>query len=412
MPFDEPAMESMRASNAGPSVRILHVLGDSKFGGASLGILRLARYWRLLGWEVAVLATDPNFQEAAAQLDISVIPLDVIWRRIHPLKDLCGLFRLIRFLRSQPYTIVHTHTTKAGFVGRIAARLSSVPIVVHTAHGFAFHEGSSRLRIAFYVLLERFASWFCDKVVTVSDFHAVWGKRLGIAAAEKIQSISNGIPDMPPQAAGRRPAIRDSLDLSRDTLMLLTHGRLAPEKGLEDLLEAIAILRSSATPKFKLFLAGAGPLEEVLRRQVRRLALEDLVSFLGFRKDTHELLIAADLVVLPSWREGLSIALLESMAAGCAIVTTSIGPNREPTRDGKCAWLVPPKCPKKLAAAIETLLKDAELRRHYGALARTAFEETYFLDRMLQGYEQLYRTLLEEKEIAFSVPALQPSHHR
>src|SRR5689334_3412507 len=118
------------------NVRILHVVGDSKLGGASFGILRLARFWKSLGWEVDVLATDEAFLQVARSQNVRTVSLDVIWREIRPLRDLAGLIRLSQFLRRSSYTVVHTHTTKAGFVGRIAARLAGVPIVLHTVHGF------------------------------------------------------------------------------------------------------------------------------------------------------------------------------------------------------------------------------------------------------------------------------------
>jgi glycosyltransferase involved in cell wall biosynthesis len=392
-------------------VRILHVIGDSRFGGASLGILRLASFWRSLNWEVAVLATDAQFQAAARRYGVNVIPLDVIWREIRPFRDLLGLLRLVLYLRSNRYTIVHTHTTKAGFIGRIAAWLAGVPVIIHTAHGFAFHESSPKARIAFFVAMDRIASWFCDKVVTVSHFHAGWGRRLGIAAPWKITPIPNGIPDPVPVSSQRRLQIRHSLGLRDDSVLLLTHGRLAPEKGLEDLLQAVAQIRER-TPKLRLALAGAGPLRESLETQVRQLGIGDRVMFLGFRQDVAELLAAADIVVLPTWREGLSIALLEAMAAGCCIVTTAIGPNREPTKDGLGAALVPPSSPDQLSSTIQRLIDHPEERTRYATNAREIFEENYALPRMLERYHQIYRTLLEEKELAYPVSAVLSSHDR
>ena len=129
-------------------VKILHIVGDSKFGGAANSIIRIAQLWFASGWEVRILTTDPVFQAAASRAGIGVADLNYVHREIRPLKDLAGLIRLWRFLKREKVTIVHTHTTKAGFVGRLAARLAGVPIIVHTVHGFAFHEGSSRSKIA------------------------------------------------------------------------------------------------------------------------------------------------------------------------------------------------------------------------------------------------------------------------
>lgn len=393
-------------------VRILHILGDSKFGGASLGILRLASYWRSLNWEVEVLATDPEFQAAAARYQVNVLPLDVVWREIRPLRDLIGLAKLTRHLRSNRYTIVHTHTTKAGFVGRLAAWLAGVPVIIHTAHGFAFHEASSPWQIGFYVAMDRIASWCCDKVIAVSNFHAEWGRKLGIAAPWKITPIPNGIPQPSPTSPQRRAAVRAELGASDNTILLVTHGRLAPEKGLEDLLQAFSKIASRTDREIRLILAGTGPLRDPLEKAAARMGISGQVTFLGFRQDVTELLAASDIVVLPTWREGLSIALLEAMAAGCCIVTTSISPNREPTQNGLGALLVPPQAPDRLAEAILRLSAAPDERRCYGANALEIFQTNYSLSRMLESYQQTYRTLLEEKELAYPVSAVLSSHDR
>lgn len=396
-------------------VRILHVVGDSKFGGASLGILRLAKFWKSLGWSVEILSTDEALSDHARREGVKLLPLDVIWREVKPWKDLCGLWRLFRHLRRNDYTLVHTHTTKAGFIGRIAAWAARVPIVVHTSHGFAFHEASSKSKIAFFSVMERIASWGCKRVVTVSHFHKTWGAALGIAPTKKLVAIPNGIPDAWTGVQRDAQAVekaRAGCGVSMDEFMIFTPGRLAPEKGLEDLIESTALVAARLPQRFKVVIAGEGALRHELELLIDKCGLAERVRLIGFREDIPKLLAAADLVVLPTWREGLSIALLEAMALGCPIITTRIGSNREACADGQSAHLVDPKQPAQLAQAICDLVNDAGRRKQFAHNARQAYLEHYTHDRMLSGYHNLYLELLKELEHAESVSPLLPSLHR
>ncbi|MBL8177151.1 MAG: glycosyltransferase family 4 protein [Bryobacterales bacterium] len=394
------------------NIRILHIVGDSKFGGASFGIIRLARHWKSLNWDVQILSTDGELQRLANSEGVGVLPLDVIWRETRPIKDLLGLWRLYGYLKRSRYTLVHTHTTKAGFVGRIAAKMARVPIVVHTAHGFAFHETSPWWKKSACTVLDRLASFGCKRVIAVSHFHQEWGRKLGIAAKEKIIAISNGIPDPFKPDVKRIAEIRGTWGIKPGDLAVLTPGRLAPEKGLEDLIDAITHVEPEVRARLRVLIAGDGVLSSDLQRRVSTLKLEKHVSFLGFQNNIPELLCAADLVVLPTWREGLSIALLEAMAQGCPILTTRIGSNLEVTRNGAGAHLVSAGCPEQLGRAIATLAGLPETRRALGQRAREIYLENYTLDRMLSQYHTLYEQLFEELEDAHTVPTILSSSHR
>src|SRR5262245_3326670 len=160
----------MLTRDHGPA-RILHIVGDSRFGGAAYIIAGLAKMAQAEGWAVDALATDPVFQKFARQHGMGIVDIDVIRRPIRPLWDLAGLVRLARFLRRNRYRIVHTHTSKGGFIGRLAARLAGVPVIVHTVHGYAFHEASPALALMFYAAMEKIAARWCDRMISVSEFH-------------------------------------------------------------------------------------------------------------------------------------------------------------------------------------------------------------------------------------------------
>jgi glycosyltransferase involved in cell wall biosynthesis len=377
-------------------LRLLHVVGESRFGGAGKIILRLGKVAQAEGWQVDVLATDPIFQQAIRQHGLGLVDLDVIRREIRPVWDLGGLMRLHKFLKKEPYRIVHTHTSKAGFVGRLAARLAGVPVIMHTAHGFAFHEGSPALIRLIYSSLERIASRWCDRIVAVSEFHRTWAIEMKMCSSQQIIAIPNGIPEVGRNRNIGLTELRREMGAQDGDLVILCMVRLAADKGLKYLIEAAATLPRTGR-RLQIVIAGDGPARDRLEQLAGKLKVTDRVKFLGFREDVGDLLAAADLVVLPSLREGLSISLLEAMAAGKPIIATSIGSQREVASHADMARLVPAASAAALSEAIVRLADNPQLMTRLGASARTVYESCYTESRMLQSYRQLYFDLLSAK---------------
>lgn len=376
------------------TARILHVVGDSKYGGGSVLIQRLATEAVRRGYDVSVLTTDATFQEHLRNSGVGVVDLDCIWRPIRPLRDLTGLVRLWRYLRKKRYDIVHTHTSKAGFVGRLAARWARVPVVIHTVHGFAFHEASSRYMLLVYSILEKMAARFCDTLVTVSQFHYDWAVQLRIGNERTRLAIPNGIDAARIRPQRARDEVRADLGVREDEIMCLTTGRLAKQKGIDVLLRALATLQYEAN--LCSILAGDGEERTSLEQMARDLRLSQKVVFLGFRTDLGDLFSAADMVVLPSLWEGLSISLLEAMAAGKPIITTDIGSNMEVVRGGEAARIVHAGSVSELAEAMANLASDRKLREELGSNALAEFQRSYREEVMLARYMALYARLMGE----------------
>jgi glycosyltransferase involved in cell wall biosynthesis/ribosomal protein S18 acetylase RimI-like enzyme len=374
-------------------LRILHIVGDSRYGGVVRILLGLARVSKAAGWQVDVLSTDPPVQETLRRNSLGVVDLDVIRRDISPFRDLRGLFRLRNFLRRERYDIVHTHTSKGGFVGRLAAKLAGVPTIVHTMHGFAIHEQSPAWARMVYTALERLAARWCDRIVSVSEFHRRWALELSMCPDWQIQAIPNGITPDPPSESVDPLELRRSLGVREDEMLILSPTRLAWDKGVQHLIEATALLPRDGG--YRIVVAGDGSARAALEEMARARGVSDRIAFVGFREDVADLLCAADLIALPSLREGFSISLLEAMAAGKPIIASSIGSNRDVAAQADMALLVPPGDPAALANAIRDAAHDPERMAAVGANARSLFEANYTEDRMLNAYHQLYLDLVD-----------------
>jgi glycosyltransferase involved in cell wall biosynthesis len=374
---------------------LLHVVGPSKFGGDSVLVLELARAAQEHGFRVDVLASDPRFQDLIREQGFGLVDFDGLRREIRPVADVRALAGVTRLLRRSSYDIVHTHTSKPGVVGRLAATLTGVPGILHTVHLFGFHEESNALATHVYSRIERAAAHWCDRIVTVSEYQRDWALRLGIGTPDKVVAIPNGVPAGRVASSRPRDLVRAGLGLTDEVAVLFT-GRLAEQKGFEYLLRALPLLGPDRA-RVRVLVAGDGPLLEPLTRLATHLGVGNEVRFLGFRSDVGNLLSAADLVVLPSLWEGLSVSVLEAMAAGRAVVTTNIGSNREVTRDGAVAALVPPKDPGALAAAVRRLVADPVLRQELGTAARREQRTRYTMSRMLRSYLDEYDGLLRRR---------------
>ncbi len=377
--------------------RVLHVVGESAFGGGARIVLAIAVAAQRSGYHVEVLTTDERFQHELVRRGIAPLGLDVIARRLNPLHDALAILRLYRHLRNHKYDIVHTHTSKAGVVGRVSARLARVPIVVHTMHGFAYHGGTPLpLKVAASVA-EYIATKACDAIVTVGEYQARSLLETRVAPISKVHSIPNGVPDPFKQKAKGHNAVRAGFGLPETAFLIVCHGRLAPLKGVEILLQSLSDIGREGY-EISCLIVGEGPLREALEARAKDLGLSpNAAIFTGFRDDIADILAAADLAVLPSLREGLSIALLEALSAGVPTVATQIPGNVE-VSEGGAAVLVPPGSPEALTGAIRDLMTSPRLRASLGRSGRARYAAKYSERTMVEGYLSLYESLRAQGE--------------
>jgi len=383
-------------------MKILQVLCGGAWGGGSVVVLHNIEALIRRGDEVWVITADDEQTRCFQRVGATVVQLRS-WRRHISPRDVVPFVQLFRLCRREKFDLVATHTSKAGFIGRLAAKAAGVRHVVHHAHGFAFRETQPKWVQRCYVFLERIAAHACDLIISVSEDHRQAGIRKRVACADKIVTVLNGIEL---DAFGRTSVQveRGKLGFEAEDVLIGVAGRFAPKKGLEDLIRAFPEIHK-AHPKARLVLVGDGPSRPGLEKIAQRIQLGRQIHFTGFRNDIPDLLSAFDVVVQPSISEGLSLSIIEPMAAGKPIVACNIEGNREIITSRVNGLLVPPSDPAALAAAVGLLLKDPEYARALGKAAQDDCRERFSKARMVRQTVKLYDVVAAGKPVNDSLRA-------
>ena len=353
------------------------------------------------------LGAEGDFFAEARAAGVEPVVVRSLHREISPGADLAALVWLVKYLRRERIEILHTHTSKAGFLGAVAARLAGTPVVVYTPHGHIFGEGAripgveGRGRRAMLLRLRRLAERWSDRIVALNQEDLEEQVALGLAPREKYVVVPNGI-DLgvyESSANGQgRDEVRADLRIRGRTPTVAVVGRLTTEKGQDVLIRALARLGGRRAPV--LLIIGGGPEEAALREMCRSLGVEERVRFLGVRTDVPVLLRGADIVVLPSRYESGGLALMEAMASGLPVIASDVGGVPDLIRDGEEGLLVPPGDPEPLADAIHRVIYNPRLAGRLAAAGRAKVRRDHTIDRTATILQGLYAKLLTEKRLA------------
>lgn len=369
---------------------ILHVITRMVVGGAQENTLATVAGLQARGHQV-VLATGPSegpegsLMPRARESGVKTVIVPDLVRRPGPLCDLRALLDLRSIIRDGRFDVVHTHTSKAGALGRIAARMTRAPVVVHTPHGHVFDGYFGPLSTRVFTEIERVLARWTDAMVAISGTCREDHLRLDIGRGESFVVIPSGIPTASP---AERANARRILEAG-DEVVVGCVGRLAPIKGQDLLLEAFARV-VPRHPDARLVLVGDGPSRATLESRAERLGLNGSVAFLGLRADAPELLPGFDLYVQPSLNEGMGRALAQAMAVGLPpIVSDAPGP-RELIGDSGAGVIFPVGDVGALTDALDALLHHPSARHALGEAARRRSSEFWTEKEMVDALERLY----------------------
>jgi glycosyltransferase involved in cell wall biosynthesis len=338
----------------------------------------------------------------------TVIPEIVTAFSLAP-RDGKALWKLYWLIRKERPHIVHTHTAKAGFLGRLAARLAGVPVIVHTFHGHVLHGYYGPLKNALLRRVEQSLAWVSDRLVTVSEQVKNELIGYGIANAEKITVVPLGF-DLEPflDSHTHEGEFRREMRLSDEIKLVGIVGRIFPIKN-HALFLASAVQISAMEPAARFVIVGDGVLRAALEQQARRLGIADRVLFTGWRRDLPRIYADLDLLVVSSDNEGTPVSAIEAMASSCPVVATRVGGLPDFIEDHKTGRLVAPRNPEPLAGAVVELLQNPQMARELGKTAQEFVRRRFTAERLLSDMDHLYSQLLAEKAIRFSTEKLADS---
>ena len=383
---------------AGERIRVMRIIARLNIGGPALHATLLTeqldprRYQSILVTGVEE-AGEGNYLALHHRRSPEVVVLPALGREIDVRRDVTTLLQLTRLIRRVRPHIVHTHTAKAGAVGRVAAWLAGVPVIVHTYHGHVLDGYFTPRKTRVFVAIERWLARRADCLLAVSDTVRRELLDRGIGTSGRLRVVPLGLDlDRFVAADAGRGHLRRELGVKPDTPLTGIVARLVPIKAHETFLAMAALLAGRTEGHF--VVVGDGERRAELERLAQDAGLNGRMHFLGWRADLERIYADLDVVVLTSRNEGSPVALIEALAAGRPVVATRVGGGPDVVHDGVSGVLVGAADVEGLASAVEQLMRDPARGQRLGEAGREHVRQVYGAKRLLRDIDDLYQELL------------------
>lgn len=378
-----------------PKTKVLHVITRFIAGSGGNTLISAAEMdsERYETW-VAAMPGGPLWEQASAR-GVRIVHVQHMRERISPLHDLLACVELVRLIRRERFTVVHTHCSKAGFIGRVAARLAGTPVVVHTFHLFAAHEGLGLLRRVAYLVLDRSVRSLAHRYVAVAPQVARQAVEQRLAPPGSVVVVPSAV-DLAQIPSTTDPGVRRELGLADDQPLVGTVGRIVAQKGPIDFVRMCAQVHAQR-PEVQFVMVGDTTLESAGLETETRLEADRLgvpILFTGFRADAPRIAAAFDVYVVPSLYEGLGRAVTEAMASGRPVVATAVNGVPDLVEPGATGLLAEPGDPASLARAVLWMLDHPEETARMGAQGRDRVRSSFAPSVMCGALDALYGELL------------------
>lgn len=376
--------------------KVLHIITRLAVGGAQDNTLITVAKSDRHRYTVE-LASNPEgmWSDRALGVADKFHPLPHLVNPINPSQDLQTLKQLVTLIKQEKFDVVHTHSSKAGILGRIAAKIAKVPVIVHTIHGFAFNDLMPMWQQQMYINLERIMRPFTDFFITVSELNRQQAAQLGILSLENSKTIYSGIDFAKLDQPTNAEETKQNLNIPPDTKIILMVGRLDPQKAVHFLIQAFAQVVKQQ-PQTLLLLVGEGELQPQLESLAEELAIADKVKFLGVTEDVPAIIKIADIFALSSLWEGLGRAMTEAMLLGKPVVVPNIYGIPEIVHHQETGLLFTAGNIQELSQQLLYLLENPQECQRLGHNGQQLTRKLFDANNMVREIDQIYDDLLKK----------------
>ncbi|MDD5680515.1 MAG: glycosyltransferase family 4 protein [Candidatus Omnitrophica bacterium] len=387
-------------------IKILRIITRMNIGGPARQAALLSSELAKKEFDCVLLTGSPSKNEGdmgyiASENGIKPLVIPAIGREINLFNDLYAFLKIYNIIQKERPMIVHTHTAKAGSIGRLAAKMAGVPVIIHTFHGHVFHGYFSAAKTRFFLAIEKLLAGVTDRIIAVSEGQKEEIKRyLSIKDSGKIIAIPLGF-DLDKFTAERdESALRIELGIPKEVLVLGIVGRLTAIKNHNMFFLAAKEIKSlNPDKRIKFVIVGDGELKGDLVRLARSLGIYSDCIFTSWRKDIDALYRIMDVVSLTSLNEGTPVSIIEALASARPVVVTDVGGVRDEVEDGKSGFIVPSNDIEAFARAVTSLINDKDKRERFGKYGREFACKRHSKEQLISSIENLYYSELKKKEI-------------
>jgi len=378
-------------------IRVLHIITKMDWGGAQENTLLTVQGLRGTGFDVH-LASSPggHWEQKAREIADRYFVIPSMRRGIYLMNNTRAFFELFDLIRSNHYDVVHTHSTNAGLLGRAAAKLAGVPVIVHTVHGFGFDNVTfSRWARFLLIQLEKVAGIFTDRLVMQAKRNEQEAFEMRIASEEKMITIYSGISLNRFHKSYDKKRIKKQLNISEGSFVVGWVGRMTEQNAPWIFLDAAKYL-SEMYPEIHFLMIGDGHLRSYCEEMSREITR---ITFTGYRSDVHEMYAVMDVLVSTVRWAGLGRTITQAMASGLPVISTGVNGVPELVKDGVTGLIIPVDDPDAIAGTVKNLFLNPDLRSKIAENAEEIVTPAFSVESMVEQTKTLYLNLLKDKKL-------------